>query len=333
MSDVGLAQSEQIQRSKWLRVLADRARTGNLLPIIGGGLCNELALGGNAAVIQAYATRSQPPLDGKSLAEMAQFKSLTDDAITDTLALKEDYVKFTKRRLYELAEAARTPPATLADVRGALGKKSFAQVCDALGYPGYGDKTQHPLLLLANLDLPIYITTAYHELMELALKEAKKKYRTEYCRWHKDIEGDTVFDTDYEPTAKEPLVYHLHGVDRVPDSLVLTQDDYLTFLVACSQNVGKPTDPVNVRVRQAVSASSLLLLGYELQEWDFRSLFWGLIVQRTKARTSLVTIQLESSAMQQQYLEKYMGKYEFFINWRSAQVTMVALSEAVQNDE
>ena len=333
MSGIGLARPERLQRPQWLNVLAERARSGTLLPMLGGRLCNDLVLGGHTEVMQAYSARGQYPLEGQTLAEMAQFKSLTDDTITDPLALKEDYVKFSKRRLYDLAEAGGTPSATLADVKSSLSRLSFSQVCDTLGYPSYGDKTQHPLLLLANLNLPIYLTTGYHELMELALKEAGKQARTEYCRWHKDIEGETVFDTDYEPTPQEPLVYHLHGVDRVPASLVLTQDDYLTFLVACSQNVGKPTDPVHVRVRQAVSASSLLLLGYELQEWDFRALFWGLIVQRTKELTSLVTVQLEPSDMQQQYLQKYMSMYKFFINWCSFQTTVLELSEAVQNDE
>ena len=155
------------------------------------------------------------------------------------------------------------------------------------------------------------------------------------CRWHKNIEiGErypSVFDGRYEPSKQEPLVYHLHGLDRYQDSMVLTEDDHLTFLVACAQNLGKNTDPVHSRLRQALSDSSLLLLGYELQGWDFRSLFWGLIVQRTRSLTSVVSIQLEPSEVERKYLEKYLAGYDFKVAWAGFQEYVIDLFKAVSN--
>jgi hypothetical protein len=112
---------------------------------------------------------------------------------------------------------------------------------------------------------------------------------------------------------------------------VLTEDDTLTFLVACAQNFGKNTDPVHGRVRQALSDSSLLLLGYELQGWDFRSLFWGLIVQRTRALTSVISIQLEPSQVEKLYLQKYLDGYDFKVSWGSVQDCLTTLSKAVSD--
>jgi hypothetical protein len=202
-----------------------------------------------------------------------------------------------------------------------------------LGFPGYGDERSHPLLLLANLEVPIYLTTGYHETLEAALRKAGKEPRTDFCRWHKNIEAGerypSVFDGTYEPNKQEPLVYHLHGLERHEDSLVLTEDDYLKFLVACAQNLGKNTDPVHSRVRQALSDSSLLLLGYELQEWDFRSLFWGLVVQRTRSLTSVVSIQLEPSEIEKKYLEKYLAAYDFKVVWAGFRDYVASLYKAV----
>ena len=67
-----------------------------------------------------------------------------------------------------------------------------------------------------------------------------------------------------QPSKEQPLVYHLHGFDQYPESLVLTEDDYLEFLVAISSDKGRNTDPVPKPVREALVESSLLLLGHSL---------------------------------------------------------------------
>jgi len=123
-----------------------------------------------------------------------------------------------------------------------------------------------------------------------------------------------VLDSDYQPSKDEPLVYHLHGSDDYPGSLVLTEDDYMEFLVAISQNVGRGADPIPRRIRQAMADSSLVLLGYGLQNWDFRVLFWGLIKPRPLQHTS-VSIQLVPSDIEKNYLQKYLSEFEFMVYW------------------
>jgi hypothetical protein len=132
-------------------------------------------------------------------------------------------------------------------------------------------------------------------------------------------------EPDYRPTVQEPLVYHLHGLDLLPASMVLTEDDYLDFLVRVSwdKNVIPP------RVAQALADSSLLLLGYRLQDWDFRVLFRGLITaKQAPRRRSNFSIQLttEQEAEEQitsvadarDFLEDYFSLGNFTIYWGDA---------------
>jgi hypothetical protein len=173
-----------------------------------------------------------------------------------------------------------------------------------------------PLLTLAEFPLPIYLTTGYHDFIETALKRAGKAPRTEICRWHKGLESiPSVFEGDYLPSKDEPLVYHLHGSDTYPDSLVLTENDYLEFLVAIAQEMGRGTDPIPKRVRQAMADSSLILLGYGLQNWDFRVLFWGLIKPRPLQHAS-VAIQLVPGEEEKRYLQEYLRREaKFEVYW------------------
>jgi hypothetical protein len=52
---------------------------------------------------------------------------------------------------------------------------------------------------------------------------------------------------------------------------VLTEDDYLDFLVKVSWD----NTVIPPRIAEALTDSSLLLLGYHLQDWDFRVMFRG----------------------------------------------------------
>src|SRR4029079_5081277 len=81
-------------------------------------------------------------------------------------------------------------------------------------------KDKSPYDILAKLDLPIYMTTNYDKFMETALdKDRAKSPQSEFCRWNDDLEKyvktyriPSVFNKkSYEPTADNPLVYHILG--------------------------------------------------------------------------------------------------------------------------
>jgi hypothetical protein len=77
-------------------------------------------------------------------------------------------------------------------------------------------------------------------------------------------------------------------------------------------------------VRQAIVQSSLLLLGYHIQDWEFRILFRGLINQGPSSlRRFSIAVQLnasqtfgeESSHAARRHLEKYFEAAGFQVYW------------------
>jgi hypothetical protein len=111
--------------------------------------------------------------------------------------------------------------------------------------------------------------------MYLALKNRGRDPKRELCRWNQfvELEETSVFKSGYTPTAANPLVYHLHGHYDLPQSLVLTEDDYLDFLVHLSRDQAL----LPPAVQRALAGTSLLFIGYSLSDWNFRVLFRGLV--------------------------------------------------------
>jgi len=105
-----------------------------------------------------------------------------------------------------------------------------------------------------------------------ALKWKLKDARREICRWQDILQHvESIFEKEprYKPTPANPLVFHLHGALDVSESLVLTEDDYLTFLA----NIAAKPDLLPDVVQQAFAATSFLFIGYRLGDWNFRVLF------------------------------------------------------------
>lgn len=300
----------------WQQTIIERIRVGKVVPLISNVVSNDLVLQGHSRLVNAYATYVNYPLPEKNnLTQMAQFISVTDEGVTDPRVVKEDYINFIKNRLFDIAETEGVSGDVLAELEEEFDDVTFSEFSERLGYPRFNNGRVNPLLVLAECPLPIYLTTSYHSFIEMALRRAGKNPRSEICRWHKGLESiPSVLDGDYQPTKEEPLVYHLHGLDTYPGSLVLTEDDYMEFLVAISQNVGRGTDPIPRRIRQALADSSLVLLGYNLRSWDFRVIFWGLIKHRPLQQTS-VSVQLVPSEVEKNYLQKYLDEFEFKVYW------------------
>src|SRR5437867_794479 len=66
--------------------------------------------------------------------------------------------------------------------------------------------------------------------------------RKDFCRWNDELlrDHESVFDSDYDPKPHQPIVYHLHGHIEIEPSIVVTEDDYLDFLVHISEELKAP---------------------------------------------------------------------------------------------
>ena len=174
--------------------------------------------------------------------------------------------------------------------------------------------------VLASLGLPVYITTNYDDFVVRALAANEKEPRREVCRWHPGLKKiPSVFEIEpgYKPSPANPLVFHLHGYDKEADSLVLTEDDYLKFLT----NIARDPNLIPPRIQEAISASTLLFIGYRLADWNFRVLF-----QMLRPDPEYISIAVllppgpnePSPAEAQKYLEEYYAALKLRLFWGTA---------------
>lgn len=174
---------------------------------------------------------------------------------------------------------------------------------------------------LAALPLPIYMTTNYDDFMYQALEQAGKQPRRELCRWniHPSLEDiEIVLDGHFVPKPAEPVVFHLHGHLSVVDSLVLTEDDYLDFVVATADH-SRMLLPHDIHL--AIASTSLIFVGYSLADLDFRVLHRGILARVARGQKRLsVTVQLErDDRKERDYLKKYFSTLlEVKVFWGTA---------------
>jgi hypothetical protein len=188
--------------------------------------------------------------------------------------------------------------------------------------------------VLASLNLPLYLTTNIDSFMVEALKAQGKEVEREICRWSEHLDwlpSRFVEDDAYEPTLDAPLVYHLFGSDEEVNSPVLTEDDYMNFLV----RVVAERDRIPNIVREALSSSTLLFVGYSLYDWEFRVLMHGLVGSLDqRLRFKHVAVQLEftaagtaDTAAVQTFLQQYFQDADINVFWGSTTQFVAELRE------
>lgn len=234
--------------------------------------------------------------DPSDLAKVAQFRQVTTGS---AFRAKRDYLDYLKETLLSYAERNDKVAAALIERHNLRQNRNLgvADLACTLGYPTYAPGEADPLRLLAQLPFPIYITTSFYDFLERELEKEGKDYRSEVCTWSgKAVVSDRTYfpDPKYEPSAERPLVFHLFGLERFPETLVLSVDDYLNFLVRIflreaeaktSSSSGAPP-AIPTYLWEKISELHLLLLGYRIRAWDFQIVFRGIISAKpTSARS------------------------------------------------
>jgi hypothetical protein len=172
-----------------------------------------------------------------------------------------------------------------------------------------------PLGVLAGLPFPVYITTTYDDLMARALADRGKSPARELCRWNKYIKHTpSIFDpvSGFEPSPERPVVFHLYGHDEVPESLVLTEDDYVSFLV----NISRQQNLLPPWIKRVLAGTSLLLIGHRLTGWDSHILFQGLLgAVESSLRRINVAVVLAENPQQSAYLTRHLERFGMQVYW------------------
>jgi hypothetical protein len=188
--------------------------------------------------------------------------------------------------------------------------------------------------VLASLNLPLYLTTNPDSFMVEALTAQGKQPEREICCWspHLDwLPSRFAEDDAYEPAPDAPLVYHLLGSDEEVNSLVLSEDDYINFLV----RVVAERDRIPNIIREALSSSALMFVGYSLYDWEFRVLMHGLVAsldQRLRFKHVAVQLEFEKSAETdttavQTFLQQYFQDADINVFWGSSAQFIAELRE------
>ena len=171
---------------------------------------------------------------------------------------------------------------------------TMSELVEQVGWqPLVADNPNELHTVLASLNLPLYVTTNFDNLMTEALKAQGKKPVREICRWNEELDGlPSIFEEDpnYAPTPEAPLVYHLFGSDEEIASMIMTEDTYIDFLVNISANMKR----IHPCIWAALTTSSLMFLGYRLNDWGFRVLMRGVLAPlERRRRFKHVGVQLE----------------------------------------
>ena len=114
----------------------------------------------------------------------------------------------------------------------------------------------------------------------------------------------------YKPDGNNPLVFHLHGDINTPQSMVLTEKDYFDFIINLNKEDEKELLPNILRLE--LPMSSLLFIGYTLQDINFRSIFQGaLSFLGRKSRKISVAVQIPPLIMdnKKDKIVSYLNQY------------------------
>jgi SIR2-like domain len=174
--------------------------------------------------------------------------------------------------------------------------------------------------------LKLVVTTNYDNLFEKALNAEGRADDYEVV-----VQPPQGFDATADirdwlgrlQQQKKLIVYKIHGsfaepgqADQEPPPLIITEDDYIEFLAVLGRGKGEDGEKGKIgvppRIITELVASSLLFLGYSLEDWDFRVLHKSLIgsLPRHHSRKS-IAIQKQSPKYWQHYwIEKKVAIYD-----------------------
>jgi TIR domain/SIR2-like domain len=128
---------------------------------------------------------------------------------------------------------------------------------------------------IASLPFRLIVTTCHDQLLAAALTEADKTPLV--FRYH--FKGDTGDERENRTfpraTPKEPVLYHLFGTSQEAQTLVLSENDLLDFVVAMVSD--RPPVPTWLRRELQTPEVSLLFVGFGISHWYQRVLVKALI--------------------------------------------------------
>ncbi|MDH6132098.1 hypothetical protein P3T37_001483 [Kitasatospora sp. MAA4] len=298
--------------------LRDTVPNHQLTPVLGPGLADGI-LGSREEIARRWVRRRQLPIVAQSqgnLAQVAQYLRVrhSENMVSMYLA---NYLRDEFRDRKEKSQEGDLFDSIPSSIIEGSPEKTIVEAGRILRERNSDD----PYRVLAELPVEVYVTTGWTDLLQEALLACEpKKTPVTMCFPWTDRVAWKVADTDQEPTVERPWVYHLFGRLDKWNSLVLTEDDHFEWLT----NWVAQRAAVPAIVEGHLVASSLMFLGYRLDDWDFRVVFQGIksfLGYNKKGVATHVGVQLrpENETIDpeaaQEYLQSYFHDNDVEIFW------------------
>jgi hypothetical protein len=242
----------------------------NCIPVLGPALPASL-FGSLRDIASRMAVRHDFALapDGRhDLAQVTQYLAYRQSGKYARKALAD----FLKAELVA-RQAARVPEALRAQGEAA----KLDDLVSAIGKRLRDEDPGNLHARLARCPFPIYVTTARDNLLRDALLAADKRPRSLIARWRRfdGIAPERFYgEPGFTPSVREPVVLHVFGNLELPETLVVSQDDYFDFLVGITQRQANTDAPgLPHFLSSQLASSGLLFLGFQVDDWDFRVLY------------------------------------------------------------
>ena len=124
------------------------------------------------------------------------------------------------------------------------------------------------LQMLAQMPFRVVVTTNYDSLFETALAAAGKKPQKLIYEPTPNTPARQVLK---DPTEKQPVVFKMHGDLEKPESIVITDEDYIQFVQRLAEK--DRVNPIPGYVRERMQMWPMLFMGYSLRDYNLRLLF------------------------------------------------------------
>jgi len=128
------------------------------------------------------------------------------------------------------------------------------------------------LSMLAAMPFRITITTNYDHLFERALRDARSRdgrRKDPLVRVYDPTGTSPPEEVPVDPEEHKPVLLKLHGDIDKPETIVITEEDYIRFV----QRMASTHHPVHDFIRMRMRAWPFLFIGYSLRDYNLRLLF------------------------------------------------------------
>lgn len=303
-----------------MQVFVNAMHDNMCTPIIGPRLSTGL-IPDRQRIARGIAARLQVPIapgSSNDLARVSQYLAVAHD----TRYPRSVLVKYLTERIIEdsgLTNADAPEPEERVPGQVSKGRR-LNRLISRIGRNERDKESDDAYAILADLRFPIYFTTSFTTLLEDALDDAGRTPNVVDFPWDG---GRITGRHNTQPDPNHPTVVRLFGGFDDPDSMVLTEDDYFKYLTTWTTVKGQ----VLRGLQSNLTNSNLLIMGFGLDDWDFRVLFRSIFTmggaspRLSKLAHIAVQVTPESDFLEadavQDYLEQYYSRTatRFAVRW------------------